>query len=106
MSSSIVELLGAERKTGLVNADSYRLLDRRCYRSRCAQRHPGAVGGKPRSAVYVEHGHRRRGPWGPRHNRTQIGFTKCRLAEHFQRSTNKHFNRCPGRHHTSAESID
>ena len=26
MSSSIVELLGAERKNGLVNADSYRLL--------------------------------------------------------------------------------
>ena len=36
MSSSIVELLGAERKNGLVNADSYRQLDRRCYRSRCA----------------------------------------------------------------------
>jgi hypothetical protein len=45
-------------------------------------------------------------PRGSGHNRAQIGFTKCKLAEHCRRSTNKHFNRRPGRHHASAESID
>src|SRR5262249_36031451 len=78
----IVELLGAKRKNRLVNTDTYRLLDRRCYRPCCAQRHPGAAGGKPRSAVYAEHRHRRRGPWEPHHNRAQIGFTEYKLAEH------------------------
>src|SRR5262245_54567585 len=96
-----------EAKNGLVSADTYGLLDRRCYRSRCAQRHPGTAGGKPRSAVYAEHGHRRRGPWEPRHNRAQIGFTKYKLAEHSRRSTNKQCKQfCPGRHHASAESVD
>ena len=86
MSSSYSRTAWGEAKNGLVSADTYRQLDRRCYRSRCAQRHPGAAGGKPRSAVYAEHVHRRRGPWGPRRNRAQIGFTKCKLAEHSGRS--------------------
>jgi hypothetical protein len=103
----IVELLGATRKNGLVNADTYRLLDRCRYRSRCTQRHPGAASCKPRSAVYLGHWHGRRSPWEPRHSRAQIGFTKCKFAKHCStRNRDEHFTRCARRHHTSAESID